>query len=138
MKKPEETPPDAGERNRQARKAFYDKDHDGRVTKHPDPRSAMEMLVTEQAVHEFERLARESLDQVQRGECSTLQYHMYRMRMDPATLAQATGLWRWRVKRHLRDQGCLNRLPARTLKRYADALATNTQMILHIPGEEKR
>jgi hypothetical protein len=46
---------------------------------------------------------------------------MYRARMDLALLSQATGLWRWRVRRHFRPQ-VFKRLPPALRQRYAEAL----------------
>ena len=55
------------------------------------------------------------------GTAAPLEYHMYRARMDVAMLAQTVGLWRWRVRRHMRPQ-VFARLPLRLRRRYAEAL----------------
>ncbi len=47
---------------------------------------------------------------------------MYRYRMDELALAQVTGLWRWRIRRHFKPQ-VFARLSPRILNRYADAFA---------------
>jgi hypothetical protein len=46
---------------------------------------------------------------------------MYRARMDVPLLAQASGLWRWRVRRHLRPD-VFARLSSALRARYAEAL----------------
>jgi len=53
---------------------------------------------------------------------------MYRARMDLALLSQATGLWRWRVRRHFRP-ATFRRLPRALLQRYADALGMTPEAL---------
>ena len=53
---------------------------------------------------------------------------MYRARMDVPMLAEAAGLWRWRVRRHLRPQ-VFARLPLVLKRRYAEALGIAPQAL---------
>ncbi len=53
---------------------------------------------------------------------------MYRARMDVPLLSQTTGLWRWRVRRHLRP-GAFERLPASIKRRYADAMGVPVEAL---------
>jgi len=87
-----------------------------------------EVSVTEEAVSWFARLATEAAARARRGEASPLEVHMYRQRMDLPTLAQATGFWRWQVRRHLRPAG-FARLSARSLERYAGALGISVAQL---------
>jgi hypothetical protein len=103
------------------RKAVYAVGDDGRLKIVPSRGWEVEETVTRQAVEELERLAREALERARNGQASALEYHMYRARMDVPLLSQTTGLWRWRVKRHLRP-GAFERLPAALKQRYADAM----------------
>lgn len=59
--------------------------------------------------------------QASAGEVSPLVYYMYHRRMDVALLAQTTGLFQWRVKRHFKPK-VYAALPDRVLQRYSDAL----------------
>ena len=95
------------------RKAVYAVGEDGKLRVVPSRGWEVEEVVTRQAVEDLERRAREAR--------SPLEYHMYRARMDVAMLAAAAGIWRWRVRRHLRPQVFV-RLPARLRRRYAEAL----------------
>jgi hypothetical protein len=81
----------------------------------------VEETVTRQAVEHLERCAQEARRRVLAGQSSPLEYHMYRARMDVALLAQAAGLWRWRVRRHFRPE-VFARLPQHLRQRYAAAL----------------
>lgn len=103
------------------RKAVYAVGDDGRLKIVPSRGWEVEETVTRQAVEDLERLAREALERARRGEASPLEVHMYRARMDVPLLSQTTGLWRWRVRRHLRP-GAFERLPASIKQRYADAM----------------
>lgn len=79
-------------------------------------------------VNWFSRLAAETYQQAQQGQASALAYHMYRLRMDPQILAQATGLWGWRVKRHLQPKH-FSKLSAKLLQRYADCLGLSVAQL---------
>jgi hypothetical protein len=103
------------------RKAVYAVGEDGRLRIVASRGWAVEETVTQQAIDDLERRAREARARVLAGEASPLEYHMYRARMDPALLAQATGLWRWRVRRHLRPN-VFARLSGGLRRRYARAL----------------
>jgi len=62
------------------------------------------------------------------GESSPLEYHMYRARMDVELLSQTTGLWRWRVRRHLKPKA-FARLPPALKRRYAEALGISVEAL---------
>jgi hypothetical protein len=102
------------------RKAVYAVGEDGKLHIVPSRGWEVEEVVTRQAVEDLERRAREAR--------SPLEYHMYRARMDPAMLAGAAGIWRWRVRRHLRPQ-VFARLPVRLRRRYAEALGVTLEAL---------
>lgn len=103
------------------RKVMYARDAGGRMVSVASRGWEVEELVTQQAVAEFDRLAGQARQQAANGQASPLRYHMLRARMDESLLAQATGLWRWQVRRHLR-QPRLQALSAALRQRYAQAL----------------
>ncbi len=117
----DEVPPDSAPLFEGQHKAAYVLDSQGNYQIVRSGGTEAELTVTETAVAWFARLAEEARQRARRGECSPLEYHMYRQRMDLPTLAQATGLWRWRVRRHLRPQPFARLAPA-LLARYADAM----------------
>ncbi|MDO4641527.1 MAG: hypothetical protein Q4A84_07490 [Neisseria sp.] len=80
-----------------------------------------EAYATEQAVIELDEQTEAARQAVLRGAYSPLYYHMYRLRHDETSLAQAAGLWRWQVRRHFRPE-VFDRLPAKTLDKYLQAL----------------
>ena len=107
------------------RKVVYVVDKDGHYLIAQSGGMEAEVTVTEEAVAWFARLADDARQRALRGETSPLEYHMFRLRMDVPTLAQATGLWSWRVRRHLTPKGFAGLSP-KLLERYADAMGLTT------------
>ena len=110
------------------RKAVYAVGEDGKLRLVPSRAGEAEEIVTRQAVEDMERRAQAARARVLAGETSPLEYHMYRARMDLALLSQATGLWRWRVRRHLRPQ-VFKRLSAALRQRYAETLGISPEAL---------
>ena len=106
------------------RKAVYAKGEDGLVRLVTSAGWQVEEIVTRQALDALAAQAEDARQRVLRGETSPLEYHMYRSRMDLALLSQTTGLWQWRVRRHLRPEGFC-KLSAKLLQRYAEALGVS-------------
>jgi hypothetical protein len=102
------------------RKGMYAVGADGRIALVPSRGWEAEEIVTTAAVEHFESLAREALQRVRAGTAGALEYFMYVRRLDPPTLAQAAGVWQWRLKRHLRLP--FAKVPASLQQRYADVL----------------
>ena len=66
------------------------------------------------------------------GETAPLEYYMYYRRMDLPLLAQATGFFQWRIRRHFRPR-VFQRLSGRLMARYADALGLDPETLGHLP-----
>jgi hypothetical protein len=111
------------------RKGMYAVGRDGRIALVPSRGWEAEELVTTAAVEHFEALAKDALDRVRAGTAGALEYFMYARRLDPPTLAQAAGVWRWRLKRHLRQP--FVRIPPRWQQRYAEVLGVSRE---HLAG----
>jgi len=112
-------------------KAVYAVAEDGRLRLTASSGWDVEEIVLRQALEDLERRAAEARARAQSGAASPLEYHMYRARMDVALLAQVTGLWRWRVRRHFRA-GVFARLPLRLRRRYAEALGIPLEALSRI------
>ena len=110
------------------RKAVYAVADDGKLRLVPSRGWEVEEIVTRQAVEDLERRAEEARARVLAGQSSPLEYHMYRARMDLELLSQSTGLWRWRVRRHLRP-AAFARLPLALRRRYAEALGVSVEAL---------
>lgn len=130
--KRDEVPQDRLPHYGEARKAMYALDEGGRYTTVASSGWRVEEAVTSDALAEFDRLARAARARVEAGTAATLEFHMYARRMDLPTLAQSTGLWRWRVRRHLQPQ-VFARISGKLLRRYADALGLAPEALRRLP-----
>jgi hypothetical protein len=110
------------------RKAVYAVADDGKLRLVPSRGWEVEEIVTRQAVEDLERRAEEARARVLAGQSSPLEYHMYRARMDLELLSQSTGLWRWRVRRHLRP-AVFARLPLALRRRFAETLGVSVEAL---------
>ena len=110
------------------RKAVYAVGEDGKLRIVASRGWQVEEIVTRQALAELEERARDARRRALAGLASPLEYHMYRARMDLPMLAEAAGLWRWRVRRHLKAQ-VFARLPLALKRRYAEALGIAPQAL---------
>ncbi|HUS25189.1 MAG TPA: hypothetical protein VM369_09580 [Candidatus Binatia bacterium] len=131
MKK-NEVPQDRNPETGDERRALYAVDETGRYTTVPSAGWRADEIVNRQAVDEYARLAQDALARARRGEASPLEFHMYDRRMEVETLAQVAGLWRWRVRRHLRPD-VFPRLDDALLARYADALGVPAAALRTVP-----
>jgi hypothetical protein len=110
------------------RKSIYAVGDDGKLRLVPSRGWEVEEIVTRQAVEDLERRASEARERVLAGATSPLEYHMYCARMDVALLSQTTGLWLWRVRRHLKPR-VFARLPLKLRQRYAEALGISVEAL---------
>ncbi|MFO7594631.1 MAG: helix-turn-helix transcriptional regulator [Pseudomonadota bacterium] len=130
----EQVPQEGNVTLRGERKAVYALGEDGHYTLVPSAGSKVEETVTTQALAEFVRLRDEARERVIAGRASPLEYHMYDKRMDPQTLAQTTGFFTWRVRRHLKPKPFRGLRPS-LLARYADALGVEPETLTRIPDK---
>ena len=93
-----------------------------------------ESYATKLAVSEFEEREAQALADCRNGLVSPLKFLMYRYRLDEPTLAQITGFWQWRVRRHFRP-GTYRGLNARQLARYAEAFGLDLGELIHYQQE---
>ncbi len=92
----------------------------------------VEEEATKQALHELQRQADEAYDEVAAGIRSPLYFHMYDRRMDLQVLAESTGMFKWRIKRHFKP-AVFNKLSGKMLARYADALGLSAEALCKLP-----
>jgi hypothetical protein len=110
------------------RKALYARGTDGKLQIVQSAGWEVEEIVTRQAVEDLNRLAEDARQRVAAGQTSTLEYHMHKARMDLPLLAQTTGLWQWRIRRHFRP-AIFARLSPDVLQRYAEAMGLSADQL---------
>ena len=114
-------------------RACYALGEDGRYTVVPSTGWEVEKIVNAVAVDEIRATIESARQRVLRGEASALEFHMLRCHMTPAMLAANAGIWKWRVRRHLRPDVFAG-LRAAILARYADALRMTPEELKQVPG----
>lgn len=114
------------------RKAVYARDEHGRMVLVSSRGWEVEEIVTDQAIHRIADQAAQAHARVRAGLAAPLEYWMYARRMDLELLAQTTGLWQWRIRRHLQPAH-FARLSPRLLQRYADALGLPSEQLRSLP-----
>jgi hypothetical protein len=127
-----EVPQDGNRTLAGQRKAAYARDASGRLVLVPTTGWEVEEIVTTQAVEQINAQAEAARQRVAAGTSAPLEYWMYARRMDIDLLAQTTGLWRWRIRRHLRPE-VFARLSPRLLVRYAEALGLPPEQLVRLP-----
>jgi hypothetical protein len=115
-------------------KLLYALDENGRYVRTPSSGWEAEEIVLDQAIAEYEKQAADAWARARLGQASALEYHMYRVRMDPVLLAQSTGYPKWRVRRHLRP-GAFQKLSTSCRRRYAEALGTSPEQLDTLPEQ---
>jgi hypothetical protein len=119
------------------RKVIYAVDGRGRYTPAHCDGWETEAFATQLAVAELEQQAAAAHADWLKGRASPLPWLMYRCRMDETALAQATGLWRWRLRRHFQRQRFV-RLGCRVLARYAEAFGMPLAELVALQQESRR
>jgi hypothetical protein len=114
------------------KKAVYAKDTDGHIISTASAGWEVEEIVTLQAVTNFHALQKAARIDVESGKASTLLYWMHAQRMDVPLLAQTTGIWRWRIRKHFLPMH-FSRLSTQNLHRYAEALGISVEQLTRLP-----
>ena len=114
------------------RKVVYARDADGRMVIAASRGWEVEEIVTTHAVQALRAQAVAARERVAEGIASPLEFWMHERRMDIPLLAQASGFWQWRVKRHLRPAS-FARLSLKQLERYAQALGLSPTALQKLP-----
>lgn len=115
------------------RRACYAVDEHGRYVVVPSKGWQVETIVNAQAVEEIRRAVEAVRGRVHQGRASPLEYHMVRCQMTPGLLASYTGLWTWRVRRHLKPE-IFARLKPALRTRYAHAFGISVAALVSVPA----
>jgi len=109
-------------------KAVYARGADGKLHMVKSAGWEVEEIVTKQAVDDLNRLAADARQRVLAGQTSALEYHMHKARMDVPMLAQTTGLFQWRIRRHFRPD-IFAGLSDALLARYAGVMGVSVEQL---------
>lgn len=113
-----------------AKKALYASRSSGEYAITPSSGWKIEEMATLQAVDEFRRLEHEAYADFLKQHASPLTVWMYRRRMSLQTLCECSGMWQWKVKRHLKYD-LFTKLNPKTIGLYCDLLDITEDELYH-------
>jgi hypothetical protein len=116
------------------KKAIYAKDADGHVKVVGSSGWEAEETVTKQALYDLQEMAKEAYCEVKKGVKSPLYYHMYAMRMDEQLLSDATGFFKWTMKRDFQPS-VFARIKEKRLAIYAEVMGKTSEELKLLPEE---
>ena len=114
------------------RRACYVQDGEGRYVIATSRGWNVERIANEVAIADVNSRIEAALAEVHAGRVSVLAYHMARCHMDVSLLAAHTGLWAFRVRRHLQPK-VFARLDQGLLDRYARAFDISSSELHRLP-----
>jgi len=136
MKSKEVPQDDANMLQGKFKEPVYSVDENGNYTTVPsvgwDPKNA----VMQQAWDTINEKINEVREKVLAGKLSPIAYYMEKEIMDVSLLAKHVGLWKWTVKRHLKQKH-FKKLPDKTLEKYADTFDMTVEELKDIKKIEK-
>ena len=125
MKK-EEVPQDLGSLGKITTEIQYATDESGKYTTQPSQGWEVKTGALDVTWENIEKKAAAAREKVLRGEASPLLFFMEKKLMSVPILAGYTGIWRWRIRRHLRP-AVFRKLPENLLRRYAAAFECSVE-----------
>lgn len=117
-----------------ARKLIYAVDDNGGVVGVKSSGWDVEAQATQSALTLIQQQCEQAWQRGIKGETSALEYYMYYRRMDVALLAQISGFFQWRIRRHFRPE-IFKKLNNKHHGRYAEALGLDISVLNHLPAE---
>lgn len=110
------------------RKLLYATDDSGEYVSVRSTGWEAETIATDSALDLLQQQQQTAWERALRGETSPLEYYMVYRRMDLALLAQTSGLFQWRIRRHFRP-AVYAKLSDRILARYSEALGLDLAIL---------
>lgn len=86
------------------KKLIYAVDESGHYTEVQSSGWDVENFATQMALDDIREHTLDAYEDVRKGISSPLAYHMFKYRFDIESLAQATGFFKWQIKRHLKPK----------------------------------
>lgn len=117
------------------KKTLYAVDDRGHYTRAATSGWEAEEVVLTQVIDDFQEKAGAAALRVRNNETSPIEYYMYKKWMDPLTLAQVMGLYRWQVRRHFKPS-VFKKLDERMLGEYARIFGVSIDALKNFPRED--
>ncbi|TDS14541.1 hypothetical protein [Sphingobacterium paludis] len=117
-----------------SRELYYAVDDDGQYTTQLSTGWDAKTVVQDQTMLALQERIDKAQQDVRKGEVSPIVYFMELRRMDWQLLADYTGFWKWRVKRHAKP-AVFKKLNDRTLAKYADTFDISVEELKNYKGD---
>jgi len=114
------------------KKACYALSNDGKYEKIASSGWSVEEIVNSLANQERFKELNDIKNEVLQGDASFLKYHMKDKQMDITLLSQNAGIFKWRIKRHLKKKNFM-KLKKTILLKYAEALGLTLRDLCSMP-----
>ncbi|MFD1771817.1 hypothetical protein [Sphingobacterium suaedae] len=116
-----------------SRELYYAVDENGEYTTALSTGWDAKNVVQDHTMQEIQERIDAAREDVRAGRVSPIVYFMELRRMDWQILADYTGIWKWRVKRHGKP-AVFAKLNERTLRKYADAFEISVDELRNYNG----
>ena len=120
--------------NNGCREVNYAVDGRGQYTLTQSSGWEVKTIALQQAWAAIDEQLRDILGEINAGKMSPLAYHMTKNQMDPALLAQYSGVSRWQVRRHLKPR-VFNKLSDAALSPYLDLFGLTIEQLRTVPEQ---
>ncbi|MDR0407712.1 MAG: hypothetical protein LBH45_02165 [Campylobacteraceae bacterium] len=127
----ENIPQEGNKTHAGAKKALYAQDETGEYKITSSFGWEAEEIATLTAIEELKRKEEEAKESYFAGKLSPLPFYMYQKRMDLTILSCASGICKWRIKRHFKPS-IFAKLCDKTLLSYAKALDIDIKTLREI------
>lgn len=117
-----------------SRELYYALDEDGQYTTELSTGWDAKTVVQDQTMLALQERIDKAQQEVREGVVSPIVYFMELRRMDWQLLADYTGFWKWRVKRHAKPT-VFKKLNDRTLAKYADTFDIRIEELRNYKGD---
>jgi len=98
---------------------YYAVDDEGNYTTTTSSGWDPKKIALDNAMRQVNERTEEAKKRVLDGKSSPIEYYMEKNKMDVNILASYTGIWKWRVRRHLKPN-VFKKLSSKTLSKYAE------------------
>lgn len=130
----ENVPQDDSSTYAKMKKTIYAKNSAGKMQGTSSSGWDVEETVTRQALDDIEEHIKEAFLEVKNGKKSTLYFYMYKQKMDLTILSQATGFFKWTIKRDFEPE-VFAKIKQSRLENYCDVLGVDIDCIKELPSE---
>ncbi|MFD2967361.1 hypothetical protein [Sphingobacterium bambusae] len=117
-----------------SRELYYAVDENGDYTTELSTGWDAKNVVQDHTMQELQERIEQARTDVRNNKVSPIVYFMELRRMDWQLVADYTGMWKWRVKRHSKPN-VFRRLNERTLAKYADTFEISIDQLRNYTGD---